>query len=67
MGAPTPRRDSVIRYRNEDNEAPWPECDNHIEVQHRDRRPPWCRSCGWNRGRPSVPATHIKEIRNEQQ
>lgn len=37
----------------------WPECDNHREVQHRDGQSPWCNTCGWNRGRGSVPPMQI--------
>lgn len=43
----------------------WPECDNHIEIQHRDGRRPWCRSCGWNRGRPAVPAAKVMNLRRD--
>lgn len=36
-----------------------PPCDRHIETQHRDGKPPWCNACGWNRGRPAIPARQI--------
>lgn len=39
-----------------------PDCLAHIEVQHRDGKPPWCAYCGWNRGRPAVPARHKDDM-----
>lgn len=36
-----------------------PPCAAHREVQHRDGKPPWCDTCGWNHGRPAIPAARI--------
>ena len=51
--------DARKRKAERETEQP-PPCPNHREVQHRDGKPPWCPDCGWNRGRPAVPARQIK-------
>ena len=51
--------DARKRKAERETEQP-PPCPNHREVQHRDRKPPWCPDCGWNRGRPAVPARQIE-------
>jgi hypothetical protein len=40
-----------------------PACATHQEVQHRDGRAPWCHFCGWNHGRPAVPARPLGTVR----
>lgn len=39
----------------------YPPCESHKEVQHRDAKPPWCDRCGWNRGRPALPARQMSD------